>query len=459
MRDSWNSVLKALESRPSYPTPGALAKAFNPATVQTPALDLIDKELVKLAKGRDGRLILSMPPQEGKSERCAFWFPVWLLMQNPYLRIGIVSYSHDIARRWGRKIRDAISEYDLGIEVRDDVSAQNEWQLTNGVGGVFATGVDGGVTGRPVDVLIIDDPIKNRTEADSKTTRKTVWEFWTSSAMTRLAPGAPVLLDMTRWHEDDLAGRLLAEEDSPWRSINIPAQAKPDDILGRAEGDWLTSTRGRSVKDWEKRKRATPSRDWEALYQGSPSDEEGALFPRALWQLWEGMPPVDASTRYVQSWDMAFKGSDSSDYTVGQFWIKTGANCYLIDQVRGQWTFTEAQNQVRAFSQKWPVASEKLVEDKANGTAIIDSLRQEVPGLTPVQPLGGKYARASAISPFVASGNIFLPKAATWRRDFIDEAAAFPTGAHDDQVDAASQAIARLLLPTSGLGGRLFNIG
>ena len=243
---AWGLIAEHFEARRSFATPGDLARFCNPGTVQTPALDLIDRRLVELSSTPDDRLVLSMPPQEGKSDRCSSWFPLWLLTRNPYLRIGIASYGADIARRWGRRIRDTIKAHpELGLTLKRDAASAAEWHLSNGVGGVFTVGVGGAMTGRPVDILIMDDLIKNREAADSPTQREAAWDFWVSTAQTRLAPGAPVLLVMTRWHEDDIAGRLLhpdpemsGEEGHTWEYLNIPAQAEgEDDPLGRAPGE------------------------------------------------------------------------------------------------------------------------------------------------------------------------------------------------------------------------------
>lgn len=213
-----------------WPTPGALAVALDRRIRQTGALELIDRALVELVDTPDGRLIISMPPQEGKSQRAVRAFVLWALLRAHHLRIAVVSYEANVARRWGRAIRDDIVvNPHLGLEVRPDVAAQNEWQLAGHDGGVFTTGVGGPLTGRPVDLLVIDDPVKDRETADSETYRERAWTWWTDTAAARLAPGAPVVLIMTRWHEDDLAGRLLAAdaagEGEGWTVLNIPAEA------------------------------------------------------------------------------------------------------------------------------------------------------------------------------------------------------------------------------------------
>jgi predicted phage terminase large subunit-like protein len=386
------------------------------------------------------------------------------LLRDKQLRIGIASYEHDLARRWGRAVRDlTLMHPQLGLNIRQDVSAQAEWQLDGYNGGMLTTGVGGALTGRALDLLIIDDPFRSMYDADSKTMRERVWSWWTTVAQTRLSPGAAVLLVMTRWNQDDLAGRLLNKEYNapgavPWKTLNIPAQARKADPLGRPEGEWLESTRRRTQKDWEQRKAGTPPREWSAMYQGSPQQEEGGLFPKDSWRYWEQIPLEHGIDERITSWDMTFKDKETSDYVVGQYWVRIGAMCYLVAQVRGRWGFNATLEQFLNFTRLYP-ADKHLVEDKANGTAVMDMLRSTVPGLLAVEPRGGKYSRASAISGYQQAGNLWLPKSQPWVRDYVDEFTDFPAGQHDDQVDATSQAVGHLLLPAKGIGSRLFNLG
>jgi predicted phage terminase large subunit-like protein len=448
-----------------WPTPGALAQHLDHRTRQTPALELIDQHLVTLLDTPDGRLLLSMPPQEGKSHRVSRWFALWVLTQNPDTRIAIVSYEHGVARRWGRAIRDEITMHpELGLRVRDDLAAQHEWQLAGHEGGVYTAGIGAALTGRPVDLLIIDDPIKDREQADSETYRQRAWDWWTDVGSTRLAPGAPVVQVATRWHEDDLAGRLKAAEDGHiWASLNIPAQADHDpdagetDPLGREPGQYMISARGRTDRQWDAIKVRSGSRTWNALFQGRPSPAEGGMFKRGWWREYDSAQWVkrpDGSMwalsfdEVIASWDMAFKDTQSSDYVVGQVWGRRGIDAYLLDQIRDRMDFVTTCQQFRAFSARWPQAVLKIVEDKANGTAVMNALRRIVPGLVPEEPHESKEARAAAVSPFVEARNVWLPspELAPWVGAFIEEHAAFPNGAHDDQVDGTSQALNRLLL-------------
>lgn len=450
----------------NYATPGELAKALDPTTRQTAALDLIDAALVDVAEGRCKRLMISMPPQEGKSQRTSRRFPLWMLTRNPNLRIAVVSYAHRIARRWGRAIRDDIAEHgkQLDLTLNPSTSAADEWELLGKSGGVYCVGIRGSLTSRPVDLLIVDDPYKDGEQADSEAWQETVQEFWTEVAIPRLGPGVAVVIIQTRWRDDDLSGWLQTRDDGvDWRVINIPAQAdhRPEkgevDQLGREPGEYLVSTRDRSVADWEAKKLEVGSRTWNALYQGRPAPAGGNVFDREWWQFYDAPQWIERADgvrlgvgfdELCISWDMAFKDEDDSDWVVGQVWGRRGVEAYLLDQVRGRWSFVNTCTEVRKLAACWPQAIAKYVEDKANGTAVINQLKRTVAGLIPVEPEGSKIARARAVSPFVEGRNVFLPapELAPWVGDLIDEAASFPNGANDDQVDTLSQALNRLLL-------------
>jgi len=465
--DAWEYAARRFESSPRrWATPGELAKQLDPATVQTPALDLIDAALVDVGEGRCDRLMISVPPQEGKSVRVSRRFPEWLLAANRDLRLAIVSYAHGVARRHGRAIRDDITGNSdvLGMSVNPASSAAHDWEVQGYQGGVYCVGIKGSLTSRPVDGLIIDDPYKDGEQADSEAWQETVRDFWTEVAIPRLGPGAFVVIVQTRWRHDDLSGWLQDEDVAGrWRVINIPAQADHDpgkgesDVLGRRPGEYLRSARGRTVAEWETKKVEVGSRAWNALYQGRPSPAEGGIFKREWWRTYDsprwvvrgdGSYWAVGADEVIQSWDMAFKSTDGSDFVVGQVWARYGLQAALLDQVRGRMSFVETRKAVRELAARWPQATLKLVEDKANGTAVINSLSQSVAGLVPEEPHGSKAARASAVAPFIEAGQVFLPAPplAPWVGAFREECASFPRGSHDDQVDAMSQALNRLLL-------------
>lgn len=477
----WEHAARAFELRAPDPareavneaafkTPGSLARFLVPATVQTRALDLVDTELQQLLDTPDGRLILIMPPQEGKSTRVARDFIVWVLKHRPWTRVVGASYGQGLANRNGRAIRNVIrSNPDLTIALAADNGSASEWEIDRGDnlqrGGLVSVGIGAGLTGRPADLMVIDDPIKDRKEADSETYRQSVWDWWTDVASTRLAPGAQVVLILTRWHEDDLAGRLLKAEDGHlWKVVRIPALADHDpekgetDPLGREPGQFLESARGRTPAQWEAIRTRVGTRTWNALYQGRPSSAEGSMFKRDWWQRHDQLPWVQREDgarvivghfdELLISWDMTFKKTEGTDYVAGHVWMRRGADAFLLDRMHGRMDFVDTLAAFKALAARWPQAVLKLVEDKANGPAVISMLARTVPGIVPVEPDGGKEARAAAVSPLVEAGNVWLPDSelAPWADDVIEEAAGFPTAAHDDDVDAMSQALNRLIL-------------
>ena len=476
LADQWDIDPAATRNR--WATPGELAKAISPQTIQTPALDIVDQALVQAFTERGSRLLISMPPQEGKTERSTKTGSLWALIRDPERRIGIVSYAQSLAETFGREIRNWIQTYDgtdgtldLGLRIAPDNGAAARWQLDGHRGGLVAAGIGSALTGRALECLVVDDPFSGRDQAESAAYRDRVWDWWQAVGSTRLAPGAPVIVVLTRWHESDLAGRLLAAEDGHrWRVINIPALADHDpekgqtDPLGRQPGEWLQSARGRTVAEWEQIRLQAGSRVFTSLYQGRPSPDQGDVWKRKWWRrystpLWSQHPAdpsawlVPECDQLIQSWDMAFKDTDGSDYVVGQVWARRGPQVYLVDQVHRRLSFTETAAAFAGMCAKWPQARARYVEDKANGTAIIDLLRQKIGGIVPVTPTESKYARASAVSPFLEAGNVHLPSPEIALFDpqgLIDESAAFPNAPHDDLVDATSQALAAMLLDGSG---------
>lgn len=412
-------------------------------------LERLCHALESIERGEIDRLMVFMPPRHGKSEVCSKKFPAWYLGRNPGKEIILSSYAADLAYDFSRIARDTLRERGpelWGVKVSSDSSAVGRWGIEGKRGGCVAAGVGGPITGRGAHVGIIDDPFKNAEEAASQTIRDKVWEWYRSTFRTRLAPGGAIVLVMTRWHEDDLAGRLIAEMQAggeQWVIIEMQAEAEEGDPLGRAIGETLWPEHGFDKAWAEATKVAVGSYFWQALYQQRPSAPEGEILKRGWWKFYKAIP-ADLQ-EVIQSWDMTFKDSDGSDFVVGGVWGRKGADKYLLDQVRGRMDFPTTLAAVKALTAKWPQARAKLVEDKANGPAVIAMLKREIPGLIPVEPQGSKMARVAAVSPEIEAGNVYLPdpSIAPWVNDFIEECAAFPNGKHDDQVDQMSQALLR----------------
>lgn len=378
--------------------------------------------------------------------------PSWYLGKYPTKRTIEASYGDDLAQRFGRRNKEKIERFGkklFGIEINKKTSAATEFELSNGVGGMISRGIMAGITGQPADLIVIDDPIKNRQEADSETYRERLWDEFLNSILTRLSADGKIILIQTRWHEDDLAGRVIKHLPDKTYVINLPCEAEEDDPLGREVGDALFPEIGKDNAWLESFKQSYQTsegkRAWLALFQGRPTAQEGNMLKRTWWQYYDKMPT--RFDRVVQSWDCTFKDSDGSDFVVGQVWGMVGIDCYLLDQSRARMDLPTTIDAILNMRQKWPEAKRIFIEDKANGPAVIQLLGKKVSGLIAVNPEGGKIARASAVSPHIESGHVYLPNTslASWITDFVEECSAFPNGAHDDMVDAMSQGINRLM--------------
>jgi predicted phage terminase large subunit-like protein len=380
--------------------------------------------------------------------------PSYYLGHFPEDRIIEISYNDTFARKFGKKNKEKVKQFGkqlFQIDIAHDSSAHDEWTLDNNIGGMISRGVLSGITGQGADLMIIDDPIKNREEADSETHREKIWDEWKDSFSSRLHPGAIVILILTRWHEDDLQGRLLnAEYGQPlnWQVYNFPLEAEENDLLGRTPGEPLWPERY-GVTFIEERKRYPSS--FNALYQGRPTSQQGNMLKRDWWKYYDKLPTMVTE---IMSIDATFKDEDDNDFVAIQVWGKRDADMYLIDNLKARMNFPATLQAIRNMVKKHPNAITRLVEDKANGPAIISMLHHEIGGMIPINPQGGKVARVNAVSPYIESGNVYLPRNAEWVHDFIEECASFPKGKHDDQVDAMSQALNRFIyyyadLPTA----------
>ena len=420
----------------------------------------LDAFLEAAAARRSPRLMLCMPPRHGKSELASRRFPAYALGRYPDLSIIATSYSADLASRMNRDVQRVIDDeayseifpgtrlYGKNIRTVASGAYMRNSDLFEVVGrrGVYrSAGVGGGITGMGGDVILIDDPIKDRAEADSPTIRNRVWDWYTSTLYTRLAPGGGILVINTRWHMDDLSGRLLEAartgNGDQWRVINFPAIAEHDEPRRKA-GEALHPERY-PLEQLLAIRAAIGARDWEALYQQRPTPDGGAIFKAEWLRFWYPKDLPDRFDQLLISWDMTFKDGDDSDYVVGQVWGRKGADRYLLDQIRARMGFTATLAAFRALADRWPGATRKLVEDKANGPAVIDALKHAVPGIIPVEPDGSKTARAHAVTALFEAGNVLLPHPdhCSWASDYIAELTQFPAAAHDDQVDATTQAL------------------
>lgn len=427
---------------------------------------LIAKKLQKIIDGEQKFYIIEIPPQHGKSTVITETFPAYFLMRNPDKLAMVVSYSEELFKKFGRKNRDKFRMYanDLfGLSINPTSSSVSNWGIEGHLGELYSTSILGGATGRGSNLLIIDDPIKNRQDADSKTIRDKVYAEWQDTFYSRLSADGSVIIIMTRWHEDDLAGRLLKEGALPWEEIKIPAIAEENDLLGREIGEALAPEIGKDEAWAERTKRVTGTRGWTALYQQRPAPADGNIFKRSWIKYY--VPDEEFKRKYniadedvivlprmfdqaSQSWDCTFKKTDTSDFVSGQVWKRRQANYFLIDRVHDRMDLPDTIEAIKRLSAKHPDAIAKYIEDKANGPAVMQMLKGKLNGLIGVEPEGGKEARSNAVAPLFEAGNVYFPHPLykPWIEEVIEELVSFPNAAHDDDVDAATQALTKMMV-------------
>lgn len=388
----------------------------------------------------DGRIIVNAPPQFGKSELISHWTPTWFMDLFPQKRVILTSYADSLATSFGRKVRNEFEANELCYtRPSKDSTAADDWATTQG-GGMLCAGMRGSIPGRGGDLIIVDDPHKGWVEAQSPVQRQAVIDTFNGSIYTRRQPGTTIIVLQTRWHEADLTGYLLKHHADTWRHVKLPALAKKDDPLGRPEGESLCPER--FTKEQVGAARAIGSAMFAGLYQQEPSVEGGDIIKRDWIRYYE--TPPEKFDRMWQSWDLTFDKTEEGSYVVGQLWGQVGANCYLVNQVRDRWDFVESISKVKAMSAACPEALEKKVEKKANGAALLSTLRDTIPGLIPVEPKGDKATRLRAVSPLFEAGNVWVPspETAPWVGDWVEELVQGPLKAeHDDQCDTTSQAL------------------
>ena len=453
--------------------------AFVKATMPSYDIGWVHREIcgqlmrffVKVKKKESPRLIITMPPQHGKSQLVSRHFPSWGLGVDPDTSIIAASYSASLAKRFNKNVQNII-ESDIYREIfpntsftersekvrfvkrrKTYVKTMEFFEVPGFEGSLRSVGVEGGITGMGADILIIDDPFKDRKSADSPTVRESVWDWYTSTAYTRLSPGGGVLVTVTRWHENDLVGRLVdamkQEGGDQWEIINYPAIAERDEPH-RKKGEALHP--GRYPLEMLLRiKHNIGSYDWGSLYQQHPTPRGGGVFKAKWIRHWTECPKV--FDRVIQSWDFTFKDSENSDNVSGQVWGQLGSNFYLLDNDTDRMDFVSQVRAMQRMSSKWPDALEKIVEDKANGPAIISAIGSRIPGIVPYTPRGSKTARAYSVSPLFEAGNVYLPpmdEEHPWVKKYVDELLAFPNAEHDDQVDSTTQALDTLATRDGG---------
>jgi predicted phage terminase large subunit-like protein len=436
----------------------------------------IDEALTRVASREVDRLIIEVPVRHGKSELVSKYLPAWWLGRFPDDQVMLAAYEADFARSWGRKAREVLDEFGpqvFGVRVADQPAAQDWWNVEDHEGVMVTAGVGGALTGKGADLLIIDDPVKNAEAAMSAHQRGKQWEWWQSTASSRLQPGGRVIVVMARWHEDDLAGRLVANQDpsEPWTVLKMPAIAESgDDPLGRAAGAALCPEMF-DEKALLRAKRERGAYWFSALYQQSPSPSEGLAFKRANYRYWTVSDPAgpeeprrpiiytlhdgehtrhyDAGlTTILQTVDVAASDKQTADWTVVSTWrITPDLHLLLLDRERQHFETLEVPQFLEAANEKHARPPMWLETFGAGKTPyrLLAANGYPVRELTTEQGTRhDKLARAAVAIAAYERHAVFHPQGVPWIGEWEDELAAFPTGANDDQVDTVAYA-ARLL--------------
>lgn len=410
------------------------SQGFEPAAHHLLIIDALEA----IARGECDRLGIFLPPGSAKSTYASVLFPPWYLAQRPDACLIGASHTQELAEKWGRRVRNLLQANSaiLNIGVADDNSAAGRWETTTG-GEYLASGIRGGISGRRADLAIIDDPIRSREDADSQDIRDKQWDWWRFDLGPRLKPNAAVILIQTRWHEDDLAGRILKEESSRWRIIKLPMEATSrDDPLGRAVGEPLWP-------EWfNDQMRADAKRDsrvWSALYQQEPVPDTGNYFKREWFIPVDVVPPKESLRLYGGS-DYAVTGG-GGDYTVhGVLGIDSDGNPWLVDVWRKQASSEEWVEALCDLVIKWkPMAwSEENGQIKSGvGPFLTREMNDRKAYVAREQfpTRGDKAVRAQSFRGLIATRGLRIPATAPWRGEFESELLRFPAGVHDDQVD------------------------
>jgi predicted phage terminase large subunit-like protein len=446
--------------------------------------------VIDVIEKRSPRLIIEAPPRHGKSTQASRLLPPFLMGRCPELEILSTSYGDAIAYEFCadvQKIMDSEAYHTVfpstiipGIYGKRGIvkRAADHFGLIGRRGAYRAAGLGSALTGRGAEVLIIDDPFKGREDSQSPTQRSKVYGNFTSAAMTRVHKGGGIIIIATRWHEDDIVGRIRADKEwsDTWKTVSFPAIAADDEydeqgVLIRAKGEPLCPQL-KSLTELLELKRSMSLSMWSAIYQQTPSPESGGLLKRYHWRYWQpigaNLPPVVVEgedgqktevyaeelprlfDRNIQSWDLNFGDSRNSepDYVVGLVIKTRGAKRFIIDRYKQRADFTETVRAMKEMIDTYPECSAKYVEKAANGTASMNLLENTygVTGLIPIPKDKNKFLYADTANDQLRAGNWYLPhpQLARWVDDFLHTLTMFPNAKNDDDVDAWSQAAIKL---------------
>lgn len=427
---------------------------YNPGWLHLDICERLEKFSRDVAEEKNPRLMLFVPPRHGKSQICSRTFPAWHLGHYPWHEFISTSYSGTLAMSFSRYVRGVLRDPNyheiFDTRLSQDTQSAELWKTTDN-GQYLAAGVGGPMTGNGAHILLIDDPVKNIEEADSATVRQSTWDWYTSTAYTRLAPGGGILLVMTRWNFDDLAGRLIAdmmtgdEFAEKWEIILYPAVATKDERF-RLKGEPLHKDRF-DLRRLKKIERTLGPRQWAALYQQTPVADSGSFFESRYFTYYrpESRPPLSEMEIY-QAWDLAVGEKEQADYSVG---ITVGmdqqSRIWVLDCQHGRWHSMELCERILDMQKTWGAYSVGMEDGQIRmsiGPFLNQMIREREQWGFVHEPLKpgkrDKVARARSIQGRMQQGMVLFPhpENAPWMPEFVNEFLAFPAGKHDDRVDA-----------------------
>lgn len=415
---------------------------------------LIAERIDEWLAGSGRNLMILCPPRHGKSELVSRRLPAYILGKKPDAEIIAASYADSLAKRMNRDVQRIIdfplyrdifpgtqlSGKNVRTEARGPLRNSDIFEIVGNTGSYRGCGIGGGISGMGAHYGIIDDPIKDSVQAQSRAYRDRAWDWYLSTFSSRIermpdGTGGNKLLTVTPWHDDDIRGRILKTEADHWEVLRLPALAE-----GKIDGD--PRNEGEALWPWKKSreelldiKAVLGSYWWNALYQASPKPLDGNIIDLDWFGRFGTVP--EFRDMIVQSWDTAQKASELSNYSVCTTWVIRGARKYLIDLHRGKHEYPALKRTAISLARKWhPQAV--LIEDKSSGSSLIQDIKNEVP-VIPILPDADKVTRMATESPQIEAGTVFLPESASWLPDFEHEISGFPVSENDDQVDSVSQ--------------------
>lgn len=462
---------RALTAEVALSSPAEYASYCDPTFLRPAHVEVISDTVVRLVEGRllkrDGtpytKLAVAMPPRHGKSEMISKYTPAWFVTKYPDFKVLSTSYEGDFAADWGRKARELVEAHpELGVSVSSASKAAAKWELAGRKGGMNTAGAGGPITGKGGQLMIIDDPVKNFEDAQSELMRERTWNWYRGVFLNRGEPGLPpgrvIIVLQTRWHEDDLMGRLLKEEPDEWFLLSLPAIAGPADPLGRLPGEALWPERY-DIAALEALRKSSGSYVWSALFQQSPQIEGGGLFRSdalryhtynrtdkgAFVRLMapEGPPKVvpEAQLARFMVVDLAASLKTTADFSVyAHFAVTPDKDLVLLDAYRARIEGSEHMAVLERLYNAWRPRFVGI-ERATFGLSLIQTAART--GRIPIRELKpdtDKVSRAYGAGALAEAGKLYLPRDAEWLSDWVNELVGFPNAAHDDCVDVTAYA-------------------